>query len=222
MPNPGGYALVLDPTLYGPGLNIKFTKVLIDNGSSINILYWESATKMGITKNMLHPSGTTFHGIVPGVSYGTMGKCRIDVMFGTKQNCRTKNLEFEVVDLPSPYHALLGRPALAQFMASTHVGYLKMKMPGPNGTIIVVGDYRVSMSCASASSALAQAMVISEEKKKMQYAVALAQSTQFTLSGMGNLQSSPTFTPSKETKQVSIDPEHSDRTVRIGGGLSDK
>ena len=39
MPNPGGYALVVDPTLYGPGLNIKFTKVLIDNGSSINILY---------------------------------------------------------------------------------------------------------------------------------------------------------------------------------------
>ena len=39
MPNPGGYALVVDPTMYGPTLNIKFTKVLIDNGSSINILY---------------------------------------------------------------------------------------------------------------------------------------------------------------------------------------
>ena len=38
MPNPGGYALVVDPTLYGPGLNTKFTKVLIDNGSNINLL----------------------------------------------------------------------------------------------------------------------------------------------------------------------------------------
>jgi hypothetical protein len=37
---------------------------------------------------------------------------------------------FEVVDPDSPYHALLGRPALAKFMASTHVAYLKMKMPG--------------------------------------------------------------------------------------------
>ena len=51
---------MVDPTLYGPGLNVKFTKVLIDNGSSINILYWDSAIKMGITKNMLEPSRTTF------------------------------------------------------------------------------------------------------------------------------------------------------------------
>ena len=75
MPNPGGYALVLDPTLYGPGINVKFTKVLIDNGSSINILYWDSACKMGINKHMLEPSRTTFHGIVPRVSCATMGKC---------------------------------------------------------------------------------------------------------------------------------------------------
>ena len=73
MPNPGGYALVVDPTIYGPGLNIKFTKVLIDNGSSINILYWDSVVKMGIIKNMLEPSRTTFHGIVPGVSCAPMG-----------------------------------------------------------------------------------------------------------------------------------------------------
>src|SRR4051812_49574215 len=98
-----------------------------------------------------------------------MGKIWLDVTFGTRLNCRTENLEFEVVDLPSPYHALLGRPALAQFMASTHVGYLEKKMPGPNGTITVTGEYRVSMSCALASSALAQEMVIAEEKKKMQY-----------------------------------------------------
>ena len=100
---------------------------------------------MGITPNMLQPSRTTFHGIVPGVSCAPMGKIRLDAMFGTRKNCRTESLEFEVVDLPSPYHALFGRPALAQFMASTHVGYLKMKMPGPNGTITVTGDYRVSM-----------------------------------------------------------------------------
>ena len=39
MPIPGKYALVLDPTFFGPQLPVKFTKVLIDNGSSINIMY---------------------------------------------------------------------------------------------------------------------------------------------------------------------------------------
>src|SRR3954469_20063741 len=121
---------------------------------------------MGVTPNMLEPRRTTFHGIVLGVSCVLMGKIRLDVMFGTRKNCRTESLEFEVVDLPSPYHALFGRAALAQFMATTHVVYLKMKMSGPNGTITVAGDYIVSMQCASAGSAIAKSMVLAEEKKK--------------------------------------------------------
>ena len=38
MPNPGGYALVMDSTFVGPKINVKFSRVLIDNGSNINIL----------------------------------------------------------------------------------------------------------------------------------------------------------------------------------------
>ena len=70
---------------------------------------------------MLEPSKTTFHGIVPGVSCTPMGMVRVDVIFGTKENCRVENIEFEVVDLPSQYHIILGRPALHKFMASTHI-----------------------------------------------------------------------------------------------------
>ena len=60
-----------------------------------------------------------------------MGKVWLDVLFGTKVNCRCERILFEVVNLESPYHALLGRTSLAKFMASTHMPYLKMKMPGP-------------------------------------------------------------------------------------------
>jgi hypothetical protein len=222
MPNPGGYALVLDPTFIGPDINVKFTRVLFDGGSSINIIYRDTMHKMGITENMLEPSRTTFHGIVPGVSCAPMGKVRVDVLFGTKENCRVENILFEVVDLASPYHALLGRPALAKFMASTHIAYLKMKLPGPNGVITISGNYKRSMECASTGSALAESLVIAEEKKKIQDFVALAQLAELVMPTSGNPHGGLAFQAANETKKIPVDDAFPERTVIIGVGLSDK
>ena len=171
---------MVDPTFVGPKMNIRFTRVMIDNGSSINLLYKDTMHKLGIAPSQLEASRTTFHGIVPGLSCAPMGKIWIDVLFGTRENCRTECLLFEVVDLESPYHALLGRPALAKFMASTHMTYLKMKMPGPNGVITIIGDYKKSLECASAGSKLAESMVIAAEKMRIHEAVAMAQSAQLS------------------------------------------
>ncbi|KAK1697702.1 hypothetical protein QYE76_014399 [Lolium multiflorum] len=113
MPNPGGYALVVDPIMHGATSRVRFSKVLVDNGSKINIMYRHTMHTLGITENMLKPSRTTFHGIVPGLSCSPMGKVGVDVLFGGRDNCRVENILFEVVDLDSPYHALLGRLALA-------------------------------------------------------------------------------------------------------------
>jgi hypothetical protein len=96
-------------------------------------------------------------------------------MFGNRDNFRVDNLKFEVVDLDSPYHALLGRPTLAKFMASMHVAYLKMKIPGPKGVITIIGDYKRSMACASAGSSLAETLIIAEEKKKLKRAVEIVE-----------------------------------------------
>jgi hypothetical protein len=156
--------MVLDPTFGTDHRNIRFSRVLIDGGSSINILYCDTARKLGIQKSQLSPTPTIFHGIVPGHSCQPIGRVRLDVMFGKPDHFRAKNIEFEVVDLVSPYHALLRRPALAKFMAVPHYGYLKMKMPVPKGIITIAGDYRWSMECATQSSKMAQTLVIAAEK----------------------------------------------------------
>jgi hypothetical protein len=44
-------------------------------------------------------------------------------------------LTFEVADFRSSYHAILGRPMLAKFMAIPHHTYLIMKMLAPNGIL---------------------------------------------------------------------------------------
>jgi hypothetical protein len=224
MPNPGGYALVMDPTFVGPANNIRFSKVLIDNGSSINIMYRDTMQKLGVKENMLEPSKTTFHGIVPGLSCAPMGKIRIDVMFGGRDNCRVENLMFEVVDLESPYHALLGRPALAKFMASTHVAYLKMKMPGPKGVITIIGDYKRSMACATAGSNLAETLIIAEERKRLKRAVEIAQTVVAgtPLPGLANPSGGTSFQVAKEVKKVPLDEVFPERYALIGAGLDPK
>jgi hypothetical protein len=180
--------------------------------------------KLGIKENMLEPSKTTFHGIVSGLSCAPMGKIRIDVMFGNRDNCRVENLMFEVVDLESPYHALLGRPALAKFMASTHVAYLKMKMSGPKGVITIIGDYKRSMACASAGSNLAETLIIAEEKKRLKRAVEIAEMdvADKPLPGMTNPSGGTSFQVAKEVKKVALDELFPERHALIGVGLDPK
>jgi hypothetical protein len=91
-----------------------------------------------------------------------MGKIRVGVLFGGRDNCRVENILLEVVDLDKPYHALLGGPALEKFMASTHTAYLKMKIPAPNGPITVLENYKVSLDTASTGSNLTESLVIAE------------------------------------------------------------
>jgi hypothetical protein len=157
-----------------------------------------------------------------------MGKIRVDILFGTRENCRVESIEFEVVDLQSPYHALPGRPALAKFMASTQIAYLKMKMPGPNGEISVSGDYKRSLECASACSNLAETLIIAAEKKRLMQVVAMAQEAQKAipaavgLPALTNPNGTVVFKPAEGTVTVPVDAAFPERTVMIGAGMSSK
>ena len=165
MPNPNSYSLVVDCIVAAPELSCKFTRTLIDGGSSINILYRETLIKLGLGEADLTPSRTTFHGIVPGLSCTPLGRIRLDVVFGTPENFRREPIWFEVADLTSPYHVLLGLPAFAKFMLVPHHPFLKMKLPGPQGVITIYGDYKKSLECLAAGSRLADSLVIAEERR---------------------------------------------------------
>jgi hypothetical protein len=46
-------------------------------------------------------------------------------------------LMFEVVYFFGPYHIILGQPCYVKLMAIPSYAYLKLKIPGPTGIIIV-------------------------------------------------------------------------------------
>ena len=120
------------------------TKVLMDGGSGLNIMYTEMLDTMGIDRARVRPIGAPFHGIVPGKQAVPLGQIDLPVTFGDPSNYWMETLTFEVVGFHGTYHAILGRPCYVKFMAVPNYTYLKLKMPGPCGVITIVTSFQHS------------------------------------------------------------------------------
>ena len=106
-----------------------------------------------------------------------------------------------MVDLESPYHALLGRPALAKLMVVPHYAYLKMKMPSSKGILTVAGDYRKLSACAAESSRLAESLVIAAEKRLLDRVVVMAGEQPEMSPDPKESEAEGSFKPAKETRR---------------------
>jgi hypothetical protein len=89
----GSAALVLDPIVDGYHL----TRVLMDGGSSLNLIYEDTVRKMGINSSWIKPSSTTFKGVIPGVEARCTGTVTLEVVFGSSENYRSEELIFDIV-----------------------------------------------------------------------------------------------------------------------------
>ena len=127
----------------------------MDGGSSLNLLYQDTVRKMGIDPSRIKPTKTTFKGVIPGVEARCTGSITLEVVFGSMDNFRSEELIFDIVPFRSGYHALLGRTAFARFNVVPHYAYLKLKMPGPHGVIIVNGNTDRSLRMEEHIAALA-------------------------------------------------------------------
>jgi hypothetical protein len=125
-------------------------------GSGINLIYAKTLRAMHISLDFLKPTYCSFHGIVPGSANYPLGRIALNVCFGNRQNYRREKLDFEVMDWPSQYHAILGRPTFSRFMAVPHYTYLVLKMPGPKGIITVNGSFELSDQCDKKFHKMAQ------------------------------------------------------------------
>jgi hypothetical protein len=135
----------------------------MDGGSSLNLIYADTMRKIKIPMNDLLPIETSFHGIVPGKPTYPLGVIHLDVIFGTSANFRKEKIEFEVIDWPSQYHTILGRPAFARFMAVPHYAYLKLRMPANRGPLTISGSFARSENCDKDFSTLSQTFGIHKE-----------------------------------------------------------
>jgi hypothetical protein len=155
VPQPGRYPLVVDPIV---GTK-RLSKVLMDGGSGLNLLYIDALQALGITRAQLQPASDPIHGVVPGKRMVAIGRIDLPVTFGTPGNFCKEVLTFEVLPFRTAYHALLGRPCYAKFMAVPNYTYLKLKMPGPKGVITVDSTFERAFHCDVESVQCADAVI---------------------------------------------------------------
>ena len=75
---PGRYPLIVDPIV----LKKHLTKVLMDGGSGLNILYVDTLDAMCIPRIELRAASSPFHGVTPGAQAYPVGQIDLLVMFG--------------------------------------------------------------------------------------------------------------------------------------------
>jgi hypothetical protein len=80
----------------------------VDAGSGIKLIYAGTLNAMNISLEWLQPTDCSFHGIVPRSANHPLGKIELDVCFNDNGNFQREKLEFEVMDWPMQYHAILG------------------------------------------------------------------------------------------------------------------
>jgi hypothetical protein len=152
VPRPGNAPLVLKAQIG----TYDVDRIFMDAGSRINLIYAKTLWAMHISLELLKPTDCSFHGIVPGSANYPLGQIALNICFGNRQKYRREKLGFEVMDWPSQYHAILGRPAFLRFMAVPHYTYLVLKMPGPKGIITVKGSFELSDLCDKEFHKMAQ------------------------------------------------------------------
>jgi hypothetical protein len=155
IPHPEAYPLVIEPVVGSK----RLTKVLMDMGSGLNIMYIETFDRLGIASSTVRPSTAPFHGIIPDHQAYPLGRITLSVTFDDHTNFRTEWLQFEVVYFPGSYNAILERPCYAKFMVVPNYTYLKLKMPGPRGIITTSASIKTAYTCDRANCELASTMI---------------------------------------------------------------
>ena len=114
-------------------------RVLVDNGSSADILYYPAFQQMRLGRDQLHPLNSPLIGF-GGMKVQPVDTISLSVVVGVYPRQITKDVNFLVVECSSFYNAIIGRPTLNSWKAVTSIYRLSVKFSTEHGVGQVQGD----------------------------------------------------------------------------------
>jgi len=131
----------------------KFTimKTMVDQGSSVDILYWKTFKAMRIPKAEMMSYNDHVVGF-SGERIDTKGYIELYTTFYEGKSSKTIKIKYMVIDANTLYNILLGRPSISRLMAIVSTPHLAMKFQSISGDILIVHvDQKLACQCYAES-----------------------------------------------------------------------
>jgi len=192
--HPHGDAIVI--TLFIADYTTR--RVLVDNGSSTDIIYYLAFQQMRFGRDQLCPVNSPLVGF-GGMKVQPMGTITLPVVVGAYPQQITKEVNLLVVDCSSSYNAIIGRPILNSEKVVTSTYHFSVKFPIDYEVGQVQGDQLAARECYLAMLAMdehVQTMSINERRVTME--------------------------PTEALKDVPLDKRNPEKFTRIGTSMEMK
>ncbi|XP_074327054.1 uncharacterized protein LOC141664994 [Apium graveolens] len=174
--------------------NNTVKKMLVDNGSSVDVLYHHAFSRMDIWDRRLENSRTPLYGFT-GNEVHVVGTIDMSVLFGSPPCQVWKVVKFHVISASSIFNDILGRTTITALKAITSISHLKMKFPTDFGVGEMIGDQATARQCY---------LTTVSPKKKGEEDLGVNQNSCF---------------PAEETKEIEVVIGNPTKTTKVGKGL---
>nr|XP_043639286.1 uncharacterized protein LOC122610357 [Erigeron canadensis] len=121
-------------------------RILIDNGSSVNIIKLETLRRMDISEEDINGKDSPLIGFSGETKY-TVGEIKLPVYVGGMNSMQ----KFYVVDSLPGCNIILGRPWIYEMKEVPSTYHQCVKLPTPWGVVTVKGDQQEARECYTSS-----------------------------------------------------------------------